>query len=133
MATIRFAVLVSDRAFVPEQGMVETNPRVEHLYQHKADTHECAKAYQREPGRHAIAVELIPDLLVVRTTDTWALHQRGSSELLTFASQEGIAPVTEINPAYKLIPTPIRQAMPVQHGVPQFRQTAALSPTDTGR
>jgi hypothetical protein len=115
MATIRYAVIVSDSAAVP------SNQRVEHLYQHRADATECVKVYQRLAGRQACVVELVPALAVVRESDTWVLYQ-GGPDALTFGSREAADAEAATDSALKTLATPIRQAMPVQHGVPQLRR-----------
>ena len=83
---------------------------IEHLYQHRTDADACAERYNSQLNRTAIVMALAPPLKVVRSTDTWVAADYAARQL-SVIEDAGV----------QARGAPIRQAMPVQRGVPQFR------------
>lgn len=116
MATIQFAVIVKQDP-EPSRGF-----SVEHLYQHRADALACAAKYISQLKQLAIVMTLAPPLSVVRAADTWVSPDYVAAQLSVIDEASGSA-----------LCAPIRQAMPVQRGVPQFRGEGGGNGTSGGR
>lgn len=108
MSTIKYAVLVkSDDVY-----------QVNHIYQHVADAERCAAAYQTHLAMEAFVAEMFPPLTVVRQTDTWGIYIANGGILWTYPSH--LEAIKNVRQGDTLLTKPIRQAMPIQHGIPQF-------------
>jgi hypothetical protein len=119
MATVKYAVLVPMPAAAPDQA---GGYSVEHIYQHRADADRCAQAYQNALCMPAVATEMTPALAISRSGDAWAVLEAATlvePRLRLFKSRAAAQAAAEAAGARPL-GTPIRRAMPVQHGVPQF-------------
>jgi hypothetical protein len=108
MASIKFAVvtLTGDRA-------------VKHIYLHRAEADGCVNAYRAGLGIEAAVVEIRPPLAFTRLSDAWCTFDQGAGVAYMFVSPED-ARADALARGTEFIHTPIRQALPVQTGVPQF-------------
>jgi hypothetical protein len=111
MADVRFAV-------VARAGWAAY--RVEHIYQHRADAEGCADARARHFGAETFVAEVVPPLAVARAADLWAVVDPRRSLLRTYA-EPGAARAALAELGSVLAEAPLWQRMPVQVGVPQFR------------
>ena len=113
MTTIQFAVLVKrGRGY-----------QVEHLYQHDADADRCVEIYHSHLGLPSLVVDLVPPLAAPRRSDMWALLDPSAKRLHLFTTPEFAGAAALLCERLEMIDSPIRQAMPVQHGIPQFSRS----------
>lgn len=117
MATINYAIVLTSSVRNGEEQLV-----VRHLYYHFADAKGCAAAYRRDLDCDATVAAIDPPLAVVRGGDAWGVLEANAT-LHVYASQREALEASVSSGRF--VPIPIRRAMPVNHGVPQF---AAPSP-----
>lgn len=91
---------------------VVVNGTVAHLYYHRIEAESCQHAYEAATGQSALVAELEPPLAPVRRRVRWgALDDRGALR----TSEVAVG-----GPGLRPLRAPIRAAMPVHSGVPQF-------------
>jgi len=112
MATINYAIVLTEEAKSGEEQLV-----VRHLYHHLADAKGCAAAYRRDLDCDAAVAVIDPPLAVVRGGDAWGVLEADAT-LHVYASQrEALEAAASCG---RFVAIPIRRAMPVNHGTPQF-------------
>lgn len=116
MATIKYAVIAAADTTAEEPGAAFT---VRHIYQHRPEADGCAHQYRTALRRQALVAEMKPALAVARRGDMWAVPDWETKQLHLYASREEAQRYAD-QMRLMLIETPIRMAMPVQQGVPQF-------------
>ena len=101
----------------------EETGAVVHLYKTLDDATACAKAYAAADGIAAWVTKIIPALETTRPCDQWGVFDRASSTL-RMCDREVAHSVCATGPSLKTRFTVlIRQAQPLNEGVPQFTPT----------
>jgi hypothetical protein len=106
MSTVKYAIVVTK------------SPRrvaVEHIFHHFQDAARWLETYV-DTNSVAVVEQLEPPLGLVRDREVWLLYKPG--ELRTYTTREQAEAASERDTI--LVEMPIRPAMPVQKGAPQF-------------
>jgi hypothetical protein len=126
MATIKYAVLIPSSAPALNGVPLSLSLMVGHLYQHRADADKCAQVYLGTLSVPAFVAELVPALTIIRHSDLWGVLEAETQQLHTFVARDAAPAQGDVG--LRALAAPIRRAMPVQHGVPQFAPTARPGP-----
>ena len=121
---IEYAVILAET----QEGELHFAAR--HIYPSFTAARHCAAAYLRDLGCAAAVANIAPPLELARSQDYWGVLEvdRDPPEhsvlelgptLRIYGDRRAALEAAKHLGGYP-VPTPIRQAMPVGHGVPQF-------------